>query len=353
MATKTALITGITGQDGSYLAELLLEKGYDVHGLVRRSSSFNTARLEHLYQDSHDSNVHLHLHYGDLSDANSLRRIVDHVAPDEIYNLAAQSHVRVSFDMPVETMEVGALGTLRLLETIREFQQFTGKSVRFYQASSSEMFGDVRETPQRESTPFYPRSPYGVGKVCSYWTTVNYREAYGIHASNGILFNHESPRRGETFVTRKITRAVARIKFGLQEHLYMGNLDAKRDWGFAGDYVDAMWRMLQQDEADDYVIATGETHSVREFLEAAFDYANLDHKDHVKIDPRYFRPTEVDLLLGDPSKARTKLGWNPQVGFVELMRMMVDSDLELAAREKTLRDAGYAFPIIESRSAAA
>jgi GDPmannose 4,6-dehydratase len=341
MTTKIALITGITGQDGSYLAELLLQKGYEVHGLVRRSSSFNTARIEHLYQDSHAARVRLRLHYADMSDANSLRRIVDQVKPVEVYNLAAQSHVRVSFDMPVETMDVGALGTLRLLETIREFHQCGPSRIRYYQASSSEMFGQVRETPQRETTPFYPRSPYGVGKVAAHWMTVNYREAYGMHASCGILFNHESPRRGETFVTRKITRAVGRIKHGLQDKLYLGNLDALRDWGFAGDYVEAMWLMLQQDEPDDYVIATGETHSVREFLERAFAHVGLDYRDFVVVDPRYFRPTEVDLLLGDAGKARAKLGWAPQVDFEHLTRMMVEADLELATREKTLRDAGH------------
>ena len=341
MANKTALITGITGQDGSYLAELLLQKGYLVHGLVRRSSSFNTARLEHLYQDSHDAQVQLHLHYADMSDANSLRRIVDQVQPDEVYNLAAQSHVRVSFDMPVETMDVGGVGTLRLLEVIREIHDCSSHRIRYYQASSSEMFGKVQEVPQRETTPFYPRSPYGVGKVAGHWMTVNYREAYGIHANSGILFNHESPRRGETFVTRKITRAVGRIKYGLQDKLYLGNLDAQRDWGFAGDYVEAMWLMLQQDQPDDYVIATGETHSVREFLELAFHHVGLDHEDFVEIDPRYFRPTEVDLLLGDATKARRRLGWKPKVSFKRLTEMMVESDLELAAREKTLRDAGH------------
>ena len=341
MAEKSALITGITGQDGSYLAELLLGKGYEVHGIIRRSSSFNTGRLEHLYQDPHQSDVRLKLHYGDLSDSNSLRSILDKVQPEEVYNLGAQSHVRVSFDMPVETADVVGLGTLRLLEAVRDFENYTRRRVRFYQASSSEMFGKVAETPQNESTPFYPRSPYGVAKVAAYWATVNYREAYGIHASNGILFNHESPRRGETFVTRKITRAACRIKLGLQDKLYLGNLDSKRDWGFAGDYVEAMWLMLQQDEADDYVVATGETYSVREFLEKTFGYLDLDYNDYVAIDPRYFRPAEVDLLLGDPTKAREKLGWQPKVSFDELVKQMVDCDRELAAREKTLRDAGH------------
>lgn len=347
---KVAFITGITGQDGSYLAELLLEKGYRVHGLIRRSSSFNTSRIEHLYRDPHDSEARLRLHYGDLSDANAIRRIFDLVQPDEVYNLAAQSHVRVSFDTPVDTVQIGALGTLRLLETIREFRKVSGKDVRFYQASSSEMFGKVQETPQRETTPFYPRSPYAVGKVAAYWATVNYREAHGIHACNGILFNHESPRRGETFVTRKITRAVGRIKHGLQDKLFLGNLDAKRDWGFAGDYVEAMWRMLQHDPPGDYVVATGETRTVREFLEVAFRHVDLDYRDFVEIDPRYFRPTEVDLLLGDATKAREVLGWEPKVSFQQLVEMMVEHDLELAAQEKTLRQAGHR--VAPSRQAA-
>lgn len=338
---KTALITGITGQDGSYLAELLLDKGYQVHGLVRRASTFNTGRIEHLYEDPHQTDVRLRLHYGDLSDSHSLRRVLDHVQPDEVYNLGAQSHVRVSFDMPIETADVAAMGNLRLLDAVREYQEQTGRQVRFYQASSSEMYGQVQETPQTERTPFYPRSPYAVAKVFAYWATVNYREAYGMHASNGILFNHESPRRGETFVTRKITRAAARIKLGLQQTLYLGNLDARRDWGFAGDYVDAMWRMLQQPEPDDYVIATGRTHSVREFLELAFGHLRLDYRDFVQVDPRYFRPTEVELLLGDAGKARDRLGWQPRVTLDELARMMVECDLELAAREKTLLDAGH------------
>jgi GDPmannose 4,6-dehydratase len=342
--SKIALLTGITGQDGSYLAELLLSKGYEVHGIIQRSSSFNTGRIDHLYKDPHNPDVKMILHYGDLTDANNLRRVLDEVQPHEVYNLGAQSHVRVSFDMPVHTSQIDAIGTLKLLEAVREFQDYTRRQVRFYQASSSEMYGKVHETPQNENTPFYPRSPYGVAKVYSYWMTVNYREAYGIHACNGILFNHESPRRGETFVTRKITRAVGRIKQGLQDTLYLGNLEAKRDWGFAGDYVEAMWRMLQQEEPGDYVVALGETHSVREFLEQAFGYVGLDYKDYVKIDPRYYRPTEVDLLLGDATKAREKLGWQPQVSFEQLVTMMVDEDLEAAAREKTLRDAGHVLP---------
>ena len=338
---RTALITGITGQDGSYLAELLLDKGYTVHGLIRRSSSFNTERIDHLYRDPHLTDVRLRLHYGDLSDPNTLRRLLDETQPTEVYNLAAQSHVRVSFDMPIYTAEIDAVGTLRLLEAVREFQDATGNSVRFYQASSSEMYGKVVETPQTETTPFYPRSPYAAAKVYAHWITVNYREAYNIHASSGILFNHESPRRGETFVTRKITRAVGRIKHGLQDKLYLGNLDAKRDWGFAGDYVDAMWRMLQQDTPGDFVIATGQTRSVRDFLEAAFGRADLDYNDYVEQDVRYLRPAEVDLLRGDASKARDTLGWKPLVSFNELVAMMIDHDLESAAREKTLRDAGH------------
>lgn len=324
MSQKSALITGITGQDGSYLADLLLEKGYAVHGLVRRSSSINTARIDHIYSDPFAKTTDLTLHYGDLNDASSLNRVIEKVAPDEIYNLAAQSHVKVSFEIPEYTGEVTALGALRLLEAIRE----TESPARFYQASSSEMYGKVLEVPQTEATPFYPRSPYAVAKVYAYWAVVNYREAYGLHASNGILFNHESPRRGETFVTRKITRAVARIKHGLQEKLYLGNMDAKRDWGFAGDYVEAMWRMLQQDEPDDYVVATNETHTVREFVERAFERVDLDHEQYVEVDPRYFRPTEVDLLIGDASHAKEKLGWEPQVSFEGLVDMMVDADME-------------------------
>lgn len=331
--TKRALITGITGQDGSYLTELLLGKGYDVFGIIRRASTFNTERLGHLYQDPHSQGKRLHLVYGDLNDASSLNKILRDVQPDEIYNLGAQSHVRVSFDIPEYSAEVGALGTLRLLEAIRE----TGlQKTRFYQASSSELYGKVQEVPQRESTPFYPRSPYAVAKLYAYWITVNYRESYNLFACNGILFNHESPRRGETFVTRKITRAAAAIKLGLQSKLYLGNLDAKRDWGFAGDYVEAMWLMLQQPEPEDFVIATGETHSVREFLNESFGYLDLDWKDYVEIDPRYFRPAEVDLLIGDSSRARQKLGWEPKISFRQLVRMMVDSDLE-QARKTTIR----------------
>jgi GDPmannose 4,6-dehydratase len=341
---KIALTTGITGQDGSYLTEMLLRKGYEVHGIIRRSSTFNTDRINHIYEDPHVTNVHLKLHYGDLTDANNLRRVLDEVQPDEVYNLAAQSHVHVSFDMPVYTAEVNGVGTLKLLEAIREFQDYTRRQVRYYQAGTSEMFGQIQENPQKETTRFYPRSPYGVAKVYGHWITVNYREAYGLHASNGILFNHESPRRGETFVTRKITRAVGRIKQGLQDKLFMGNLDAKRDWGFAGDYVEAMWLMLQQDQPDDYVIATGQTHTVRSFLELAFGMVELDYQDFVEIDPRYFRPTEVDILLGDSTKARKKLGWEPKVSLEELARMMVEHDMELAAREKTLRDAGHELP---------
>jgi GDPmannose 4,6-dehydratase len=330
---KRALITGISGQDGSYLAELLLDKGYEVHGIVRRSSSFNTERIDHLYRDPHERGVRLFLHHGDLNDASSLQSIVGDVKPDEVYNLGAQSHVRVSFDIPEYTGEVTALGAIRLLEAIRKL----GVSCRYYQASSSELYGKVGETPQRETTPFHPRSPYAAAKAYAFYVTLNYREAYGIFAVNGILFNHESERRGETFVTRKITRAVGRIKHGVQREVFLGNLDAKRDWGHAADYVEAMWLMLQQAEPDDFVIGTGETHSVREFLELAFARAGLDWREHVKIDQRYFRPAEVDLLLSDPTKARQKLGWSPKVTFPELVARMVDSDLELAAREKRAR----------------
>lgn len=323
--TQTALITGITGQDGSYLAEFLLAKNYEVHGLIRRASTFNTGRLDHIYSDPHTPRNRLHLHYGDLGDASALARLIAKIAPDEVYNLAAQSHVRVSFDCPEFTTDIDATGTVRLLEAIRE----TGVRPRFYQASSSEMFGKVQEVPQKETTPFYPRSPYAAAKVYSYWITVNYRESYGLFACNGILFNHESPRRGETFVTRKITRAVAHIKAGLQDKLYLGNLDAKRDWGYAPEYVDAMWRMLQQDQPGDYVIATNETHSVREFLEVAFSHASLDWQKYVELDPRYQRPAEVDLLIGDYSKARAQLGWEPTTRFAELARLMVDADIDL------------------------
>ncbi len=326
---KVALITGITGQDGSYLSELLLQKGYYVYGLIRRSSSFNTERIDHLYKDPHERNVFLRLVYGDLNDASSLNRIIRTIKPDEIYNLGAQSHVKVSFEIPEYTAETTAIGTTRLLEAIRD----SGINSKFYQASSSEMFGKVQEIPQSEKTPFYPRSPYAAAKVYAYWMTVNYREAYNLFCCNGILFNHESPRRGETFVTRKITMALARIKQGIQEKLYLGNLDAKRDWGFAGDYVEAMWLMLQQDEPDDYVIATGETHSVKEFLQEAFEYAGLQWEKHVEIDKKYFRPTEVDILIGDNSKARKNLKWKPKVNFRQLVRMMVDADMQWVNRQ--------------------
>ena len=320
---KKALITGITGQDGSYLAELLLAKGYEVHGIIRRASSFNTGRLEHIYADPHAASNRLMLHHGDLSDASALARLIAKVEPQEIYNLAAQSHVRVSFDCPEYTTDITATGAVRLLEAIRE----TGIKPRFYQASSSEMYGLVQEVPQSERTPFYPRSPYACAKLYAHWITVNYRESYKLHASSGILFNHESPRRGETFVTRKITRALAQILCGLQDKLYLGNLDAKRDWGYAKEYVEAMWLMLQQDEPDDYVIATGETHSVREFLEVAFSHMGLDWQKYVEIDPRYFRPAEVELLIGDYSKAKKKLGWEPKTRFADLVKLMVDEDI--------------------------
>jgi GDPmannose 4,6-dehydratase len=339
LPARRAFITGITGQDGSYLAELLLDKGYEVHGLLRRASSFNTSRLEHLYVDPHATGRPLILHYGDLCDGSSLSELILRVEPDEIYNLGAQSHVRVSFDQPVYTVDTDAIGTLRVLEAARLLQRY--KPVRLYQASSSEMFGKVAEVPQRESTPFRPRSPYACAKVYSFHQVVNYREAYGLFACNGILFNHESPRRGETFVTRKITRAVARIKYGVQDRLYLGNLDAKRDWGYAKDYVEAMWLMLQQEQPDDYVVATGETRSVREFLKLAFGHVGLDYQRYVEVDPRYFRPSEVDLLLGDATKARQKLGWRPRVDFRGLVEMMVEADVELEARDDTLRVAGH------------
>jgi len=326
---KKALVTGITGQDGSYLAELLLEKGYEVHGLIRRSSSFNTDRIEHLYRDKHQKDTKLFLHYGDLSDSNVLIKLLEKIKPDEIYNLGAQSHVRVSFDIPEYTGDVTGLGTIRFLDAILN----VCPTAKFYQASSSEMFGLVQEVPQRETTPFYPRSPYGAAKVYSYWITVNYRESYDLFACNGILFNHESPRRGETFVTRKITRAIARIKAGLQDKLYLGNLDAKRDWGYAKDYVEAMWLMLQQDKPDDYVISTNETHSVREFCEKAFGYAGLDWQKYVAFDPAYLRPAEVDLLIGDYSKAKKQLGWEPRVKFDELVKIMVDADINQLSKE--------------------
>jgi len=344
---KKALITGITGQDGSYLAELLLSKGYEVHGMIRRSSSFNTGRIDHLYRDPHEKDVRLFLHYGDLNDASSINLLLRDIQPEEIYNLGAQSHVRVSFDVPEYTGEVDGLGTVRILEGIRE----TGLQTKFYQASSSELYGKVVEIPQKETTPFYPRSPYACAKAYAFYITMNYRESYGMHASNGILFNHESPRRGETFVTRKITRAAARIKLGLQECLYLGNIDAKRDWGFAGDYVEAMWLMLQQEQADDYVIATGETYMVRTFAEKVFARLGMplewrgngvnekgidttNGKVVIQIDPKYFRPAEVDLLLGDPTKAKTQLGWELRTSFEELVNMMTDADLKQAEREK-------------------
>jgi GDPmannose 4,6-dehydratase len=334
---KKALITGITGQDGSYLAELLLAKGYEIHGLIRRASTFNTDRIDHLYKDFHDPQARVYLHYGDLSISGQLTDLLQEIRPDEIYHLGAQSHVRVSFDMPEYTGDVTGLGTIRLLEAMRK----TGINARFYQASSSEMFG-AAPPPQSEATPFQPQSPYAAAKVYAYYVVRNYRDAYKLFAANGILFNHESPRRGETFVTRKITRAAARIKLGLQEMLYLGNLEAKRDWGFAGDYVEAMWLILQQDSPDDYVIATGETHSVREFAEKVFAKLGLDYQKYVKIDPRYFRPTEVDVLLGDATKARKALHWLPKVSFDQLIDMMIAADLETAEKEKTLVDAGYA-----------
>jgi len=335
---KKALITGITGQDGSYLAELLLSKGYEVHGIIRRASTFNTGRIDHIYQDPHNSGARMFLHYGDLMDSVALVKLLYTLKPDEVYNLGAQSHVRVSFDIPESTGDIVGLGTLRILEAIRE----TGlvEKVRFYQASSSEMFGKVQEVPQTETTPFWPRSPYGCAKVYAHWLTVNYRESYGLHASNGILFNHESPRRGETFVTRKITRAATRIKLGLQDDLYLGNLDAKRDWGYAKDYVEMMWMMLQQEQPDDYVVATGETHSVREFVEATFATLDLDWQQFVKYDARYERPAEVELLIGDPAKAKRQLGWEPRVTFKELVNIMVEADMALAKRELAMKQAG-------------
>jgi len=325
---KRALLTGITGQDGSYLTELLLEKGYEVHGIIRRTSTFNTDRIDHIYEDPHKEGAKLFLHYGDLTDGTTMRRILEEARPQEVYNLGAQSHVRVSFDAPEYTVDAVGMGTLRLLEAIRDYQTRSGNTVRFYQAGSSEMFGKVQAVPQTEETPFYPRSPYACAKVYAHWQTVNYRESYGMFACNGILFNHESPRRGETFVTRKITRALARIVAGQQSKLFMGNLDSKRDWGYAKDYVRAMWLMLQQDVADDYVVATGETHSVQEFLEVAFSYVNLRWQDYVEFDPRYLRPAEVDLLIGDPAKAKEKLGWEPEVTFENLTKLMVEADLQ-------------------------
>ena len=356
---KKALITGVTGQDGAYLSEFLLAKGYEVHGIKRRSSSFNTERVDHLYRDPHEKDVRFHLHYGDLTDSTNLIRILQEVQPDEVYNLGAQSHVQVSFEVPEYTADADGTGTLRLLEAIRILGM--EKKVRFYQASTSELFGKVQEVPQRETTPFYPRSPYACAKLYAYWIVVNYRESYGMHASNGILFNHESPLRGETFVTRKVTMAAARIKHGLQDKLYMGNIDAKRDWGFAGDYVELMWLMLQEEKPDDYVMATGVTTKVRDFISMAFERAGLalewrgsgveekgiekaTGRVLVEIDPRYFRPAEVELLIGDPTKATTKLGWKPRVQLPELVAMMVDSDLEKAAREVYLKDGGYRVP---------
>jgi GDPmannose 4,6-dehydratase len=326
--SKRALITGITGQDGSYLSELLLAKGYEVHGIIRRTSTINTDRLDHMYQDPHLPATKLFLHYGDLTDGTTLGRILEAVQPHEVFNLGAQSHVRVSFDSPEYTVDAVGMGTLRLLEALRDYQQRNEREIRFYQAGSSEMYGLVQAVPQNEDTPFYPRSPYACAKVYAHWQTINYRESYGLFACNGILFNHESPRRGETFVTRKITRAIARIVANQQQKLYLGNLDSKRDWGYAKDYVEAMWLMLQQEKPDDYVISTGETHSVREFLEEAFAYVNLKWEDYVEIDPRYFRPAEVDLLLGDSTKAKQKLGWEPKVTFKALVELMVDADLE-------------------------
>jgi len=325
---KRALITGITGQDGSYISELLLAKGYQVHGIIRRSSTINTDRIDHLYQDPHLPETKLFLHYGDLTDGTGLGRLLEAIRPHEVYNLGAQSHVRVSFDSPEYTVDSVAMGTLRLLEAVRDFQQRKGKEIRYYQAGSSEMFGLVQAVPQSETTPFYPRSPYACAKVYAHWQTINYRESYNLFACNGILFNHESPRRGETFVTRKITRAIARIVAGQQKKLYLGNLDAKRDWGYAKDYVEAMWLMLQQEQPDDYVVATGETHSIREFLDLAFSYVDLKWEDYVEIDPRYFRPAEVELLLGDPTKAKQKLNWQPSVTFKELVCLMVDADMQ-------------------------
>jgi len=340
---RRALITGITGQDGSYLAELLIAKGYEVHGILRRASLFNTDRIDHLYRDPHQTGLPIHLHYGDLTDGTSLRQVLETVQPQEIYNLGAQSHVRVSFQVPEYTAETVAMGTLRLLEATRDYVERRGHAVRIYQAGSSEMYGTA-PPPQDERTPFHPRSPYGVSKASAHWYAVNYREAYGLFICNGILFNHESPRRGETFVTRKVTRAATRIKLGLQDKLYLGNLEARRDWGFAGDYVEAMWRMLQQDKPDDFVIATGESHSVREFVELAFAELDLDWSKHVEIDPRYFRPSEVDHLQGNSAKARTVLGWAPGTSFAELVKMMVAGDLDLAQQERALKEFGRQGP---------
>jgi GDPmannose 4,6-dehydratase len=340
MTTRRALITGITGQDGAYLTEFLLGKGYEVHGVLRRASSFNTERLDHIYHDPHVAGPGLRLHYGDLTDGTALRRVLEKVQPQEVYNLAAQSHVKVSFEIPEYTGDVVAMGTLRLLDALRDHMETTGATVRYYQASSSEMFGSA-PPPQSEATPFHPRSPYAVSKLAAHWYVVNYRESYGLFGCNGILFNHESPRRGETFVTRKITRAAGRIKEGLQDKLFLGNLDARRDWGFAGDYVEAMWLMLQQDAPDDYVVATGVSYSVRDFVAATFAELGMDWEKFVEFDPRYLRPAEVDFLQGDASKARDKLGWKPRVDFKQLVKMMVAHDLDLARQEKTLKGAGY------------
>ncbi|HLY58264.1 MAG TPA: GDP-mannose 4,6-dehydratase [Stellaceae bacterium] len=337
---KRALITGVTGQDGSYLAELLLAKGYEVHGVIRRASLFNTERIDHLYRDPHSTVAGVHLHYGDLTDGTALRRVLEAVQPDEIYNLGAQSHVKVSFAVPEYTADVVALGTLRLLDAARDHIGHRGTPVRIYQAGSSEMYG-AAPPPQNEATPFQPRSPYAVSKAAGHWYAINYREAYGIFIANGILFNHESPRRGETFVSRKITRAVGRIRHGLQDKLYLGNLEARRDWGFAGDYVEAMWRMLQHDRPDDFVIATGASYRVLDLVECAFNEVGLDWRKHVEIDPNYFRPTEVDALQGDASKAQRELGWTPTISFEALVHMMVEADLVLAERERLLRDAGH------------
>jgi GDPmannose 4,6-dehydratase len=337
---KKALITGVTGQDGAYLADFLLRKGYTVHGIIRRASTFNTERIDNLYRDPHDPKARLLLHYGDMTDGTSLRRIIEKVQPDEVYNLGAQSHVKVSFEQPEYTADVVYTGALRLLEALRDYVEVSDLNVKIYQAGSSEMYGSA-QPKQSETTSFHPRSPYAVSKLAAHWLAVNYREAYGMFICNGILFNHESPLRGETFVTRKVTRAVGRIKLGLQDKLYLGNLDAKRDWGFAGDYVEAMWAMLQEDEADDYVVATGEMHSVRDFVEMAFGLADLDWKKYVEFDERYLRPTEVDALCGDASKARERLDWAPKVDFPTLVRMMVDHDMELAKQEATLRAAGH------------
>lgn len=341
MSIRRAFITGITGQDGSYLAELLLSKGYEVHGLIRRSSSFNTARIDHIYQDPHVPRARLRLHFGDMTDSNSLQDLMRKVRPHEVYNLASQSHVRVSFDMPIYTAEVDGIGALRLLDATRDFQQESGQQVRFYQASSSEQFGNNASKVQNELSPFRPRSPHAVAKVMAHNLAVNYREAYGMHISCGLCFNHESPRRGETFVTRKITRAIGRIKLGLQDKLYLGSLEPRRDWGFAADYVKAMWTMLQMDKPDDYVIATGRPTSVREFAEMAFGHVGLDYREYVEYDPRYLRPSEVNELCGDASKAKAKLGWEATTNIEQLTKLMVDNDMELAQREKLLKDAGH------------